>query len=557
MTKTAKKPGKAAARGTPKSGIKVLKHDKYPLVPLDAIHIVERPKDEKDERLFYNARGEEDFNDPDMEELRNSIRVDGLLEPLVGRPVYKNGDSSCLLYVELIAGERRARNIRAIIENDLPCYDEDAPKPKTFAAGVIVVVHGRFGTVVEHDGKTVKVAFDDKAGKEESTVGVADVLPTVLGSKLYTHVPCKLVNDCTDERAMRLNFTENKNSKPLAVKDEIALIERLVRRGIKQEEIADMLVTNVTFVSQTASFRTQLPPEAFEKLLEGKMARNVAVNLLSYAAEDRPALYQLSVAEQERETAAKVNTHRAEQERHEDDAEVHSAEAKKLTQAGDLQGAAREERKAASSEGKADKAKQRRQRAESEAGTLKQGHVQRGAAKGGLTPRKAKMLPREQIDEKFIKDMTKYCTEDLADPITGEDVPCELASIVRRTALAIINGQYDGLAPIRDYMVENGRWTLPEETQAGKAETAAKKGGKGGKATKGRVTHKDEDEDEEDEPDGEDEEALDDDELDDDELDPRHMDDDDDGYDDDYDDDDDRSYGGRGFNSEAFDKEWN
>ena len=70
------------------------------------------------------------------------------------------------------------------------------------------------------------------------------------------------------------------------------------------------------------------------------------------------------------------------------------------------------------------------------------------------------------------------------------EVPKELACIVRRTAQAILDGEFDPTSVIRDFMVSNDRWTLPE----GNVQQSVKM-----KKSKPKSTDEDEDEDDEDE----------------------------------------------------------
>lgn len=463
--------GKLSKSAKSSGGVKVSAADQYSLVPVDSIVIVPKPQDENDDRLFYNPRGDDHFSPEKLLSLSYSIRLDGLMEPLVGRPVYTNTKNQKLDFVELIAGERRTRAIREIIvANDLPCFDEGAEKPKTFKSGAIVLHKSRFGKVVKQTSDIVSILFEANLGQPEETLdcGYKDVYPTASGKKLYQMVPIKLVPNCSDERAVRLNWVENGEGEPLDTKDEIFRIERLSKR-FDQREIANLLGTNVTFVSQTACFRQQLPPEAFQYLMSGRMARHLAVKMLSYAKDDRQRYFDTMKAIEAEESAAEIEDHKRKQADLEDAADLTADSAVKAAASGDAEKAQRLARKAKSLEAKAAKEKARRERAESEQGTIKQGHAQRAAAAANVAPRRAKVLPPEQIKDKFVQEMLRYGTEKLIDPVTGQTVPCDYACIVRRTAMAILNGEYDPLVPIRDYMIDNGNWEeVAESAPSGK-----------------------------------------------------------------------------------------
>ena len=443
-------------------GINLIGNGKYPLVPLSAIQIVERPKDgEEDGKLFYNPRGLSSFTPERMQQLQISIRSDGLQQPPIVRAIM-DGDS--ITSIELIAGERRIRSCRAIYDNDLSCFDEDAEKPDHFDSGDTIICRGRFGTVHKQIDESVIVDFEEDhiGSKERKKCSYDDVYSAVSGEELYEHVPCKVIYDCTDQRALRLAFTENDQSEPLTISEEIALVERLERSGLKQDEIAVLIGSNVTWVSQTSNFREQLPEEAFEKLLNGNMTRHVAVNFLSYAPEMREELYEAAVAAEVEETAEKIKLHQEQKVRLEDEEDIHMMEAKKAEKHGDKKSAAVSLRKATTAASKADKAAERLERAKREKGTIKQGHVKKGANAKGLQPKKAKSMDENDIAAAFVEGMMPYLEGEGVCDLTGEFVPAEYAAIVRRTALAIIERNRDPLHPIREYMIEMGHWQVAE-----------------------------------------------------------------------------------------------
>lgn len=486
--KVVAKPAKVAM----KSGISIKSHEKFPLVPLDSIHIV--PKTTED-RLFCNARGDDCFAVEKLQNLIYSIRCEGLLKPLTGRPI---GSKTCITHVELIAGERRTRSIQEIVVQNLPCFDEDQTKPQLFEAGDVVIVKKRFGIVETQVGKNVIVSLESVNGLVEETVDClyADVYPTRPGSEVFEYVHMKLIADCSDERALGINWEENDTGEPLSSRDEVGLIERLVEKGMKQEAIAEMLNSNITFVSQTASFREQLPSQAFEKLLEGTMSRHMAVHMLSFPQEKRLEYFEGMQAEEQRQTSIAISKFKDEEEQSKDEAEIYEEEANLAETNGNLVEAAKLRKKAASAKLKASKAAERKARAQNDKGIIKQGHATKAAAKLGLKPRKAKMLPREQIEELYITNMIDFSTRKMRDPVTAQEVPNEMACIVRRTAQAILDGEYDALSVIRDYMVSNGRWTLPEEVQQSVKLKAAK--------PKVVAEDKDDDDEDDDESSGED-----------------------------------------------------
>jgi ParB-like chromosome segregation protein Spo0J len=450
----------------------------YPLVPTASIEIVERPKEgEEHLQLFYNPRDPSNFTPESMAELRRSIRTDGLLEPLVVRALQTRGR---VTGIQLLAGERRLRSLNHILSENLYCFSETTPQPARWRTNQIVTYLGEFGVIKSTKGGVIEICLwdeNDQPTDEIVSADPADIYPTVAGSKLYAKVPCKVVYNCSDERAMRLAMTENEQQQALTVAEEITVVERLSRTELKQKRIAYMLGTNVTWVSQTASFRQELPPDAFEKLMAGKMTRHVGVKFLSYRATDRQKLYEESVLAEEKDTEAKIRAHQIAMESHEDLADIHEHEADKAEAAGDDSGAKKARKKAASAGKKAETAKKRRDRVAVEAGTLKQSHVEKGAVAAGVKPRKAKMLPRGDVQEAYVTGVAELLGKrKVIDPVCEEEVPQEYLQVVKATAEAILAGDRDPLQVVRGLMVQAGTWTIPDDAVEAPDDEAALEG---------------------------------------------------------------------------------
>lgn len=460
-TKTAPKQSAKASGSKPaKTGIQITGEGKYPLVPLEQIEIVERPKPgDETKKLFFNPRDLASFTPQSMAELRLSIRLDGLQTPPLVRAFTDDG---VVNRVELVAGERRTRSLKHIVDNDLPCFDEDAPRPDKYKPGQVVVAKGHFGKVLSHAEQVTVQLLEGDADLTEVKRSFApdDVYPTVPGSALYECIPCRVAYDINDAKALRLAFTENDKSESLSTKEEIALVERLVRMEMKVAEIAEMLGSNETWVSQTANFRTALPTSALERLLDGTMKRHVAVKIMGFKPADREKLFKATVEAEATETAAKIEDADDEVVKAEDDELLALDDAKKAEKAGDTKTANAARRRASSSSTKAEKAREKKDRAISEAGQIRTGHVQKAASQSNIAPKKAQMLPKEEIETRYVKGMVDYLSGDETDPVCKEEVPGDLAAIVRLTAMAILQGNHDPLSVIRQYMVEQERWSV-------------------------------------------------------------------------------------------------
>ena len=439
----------------------------FPMVPPDAIEIIERSED----NLFYNPRSLASFDPERMASLQQKIQIDGLQQPPIVRTVSEKGK---VVAVQLIAGERRLRSILGLIEQDVPCYDNSIPIPKVYKRGDVVVYQRRLGSVSKQDGKTVHIELweegsgDTHLDTEEVEANFGDVMPTLPSSELFSHIPTKMYEDISDERCISLAFSENDDSQPLTIEEEIALVERLTQRGYKQVKIAEMVLgkkhkTNVTWVSQTANFRNDLPKRAFNKLLDGTLKRNVAVRLLSYPADQRSKVFQEAVKVEKEEHKAVVQELETTAQDLQDEAEALHAQAEDAAMSGNNQKAASLTKKAESAEGKSDKASEKAKKKKKEGGSIRQGHIDAAASRTGAKTRRAKMLPKAQIEE-IQKHLAKATKKGGKCPVTENDLPPELVTVASYVIEGIMTGERDWTAPIRRYMIEQGQWTPPDDS---------------------------------------------------------------------------------------------
>lgn len=437
--------------------------EKFPAILLSSIEVVERPK-KGQKKIFFNPREPASFDPVKMASLLRSIRLDGLLEPIVVA-VFTTARQA-IQSVNLIAGERRYRSLCKAVSENLPCYDSTLVPPDKYRANAIVIHGDRFAQVVSHKAAVVEIKYfddNDKITTESSTVDASQLSPTASAKQVFATVPCKVFYNPPEQRMMRIAVTENKESEPLTTHEEVLACERLSVLECKQEEIAYMLAQNVTWVSQTLSFRHQLPADCFEALVEGRMKRNVAVNFLSYAEKDRQKLFESTVLAEEKETADRIAAHEEEQNRLLDEADIHETDAEQAEVAGNEQKAKKARRKAAAAERKAKQEADKKRRAESDKGNIRQGHVNKGAAAAGVSPRKAKMLSRPEVEEAYVTQLEALLDGETTDPICQEEIPGYAVDLVRKTAQAILSGERDPLKVIRSHMVEQGEWDIPDK----------------------------------------------------------------------------------------------
>lgn len=394
-------------------------HDKrptrYPLVDLLSIQIVERPDDEDVKQIFYNPRSLESFTPHEMDELKTSIRNNGLQTPLIVRVTTDDKTKTGkVVLTELIAGERRIRALRSLYSENALCYSDE---------------------------------FDKEVPAKE----------------LYAQVPCKIHYNISDEKALGLAYLENKVRKDLSLKEEIHLVERLIASGRTVKEVADILETNITLVSQLSNFRNQLPKQAFAKLLDGQLSKHVAVKILSYKPEDRQALYEASV-EAEEETYQEINKNLQNKlEELEDLQDMHDTSAKMALLDENEDDVKRHEKKKAATEKQASIIKEKIKKHKQEKGTIRQSSLYQGAQKINVTPKKGVILPRLDIHQFYVKLPTNWLRSGKVDPVSGKAVPPDILEVIAETTKSILGGETDPMNVVHRIMVARGQWEAEED----------------------------------------------------------------------------------------------
>lgn len=376
----------------------------YPLVLLDSIKIVERPEDGDTKQVFFNPRSLESFKPETMQGLRESIRDNGLLQPPIVRAVY-NGDEDTVVGIELIAGERRLRSIKMLVENNEDCYDKDSDE-------------------------------------------------FVPAKDLYSRLPCNIQPNIDDERALRLACDENGKSEPLTIAEQIALVERLLAMGYKQDKIAEMIGEHDSWVSHTRNFRTKLPEKGFAMLLDGRLARHVAVKVISFKEEDREKLLDSSIEAEAEATQAKLEQAQDEIDAHDDSQMMAERDKEKAEAKGDKTAAQKAQKAADAAEKKKEKAKAKKDKVTACSGNVTQGDLAEGARKAGVCPKKPKQLSKIDIAACIVEPLDEWISEGYED----EDVTEETLLIIRAVAVAIAEGERDPTELIHKAMVATGAW---------------------------------------------------------------------------------------------------
>jgi ParB-like chromosome segregation protein Spo0J len=398
---------------TAKKNDQMVLDGKYPLIPISMIQLAERPEEgEESQKLFFNPRSLDSFDTEAMAMLRESIQQDGLQQPPIVRIFTKSDDKNDIERVELIAGERRYRSISMLYEQNALCYDEDSKS-------------------------------------------------MVPAKKLYAKIPCKALYNISDQQALRIAFKENNEHKSLSTQEEINLVERLSARGMKQEEIGELLGTNVTWVSQTANFRNELPLEAFNKLINGQITRHVAVQILSFNPENREQLFKEACRVEQNERKKALEEIQDELEVAEDLEDIALQEQEEAASEGDVTAAKKAKKTAAAAKKKALEALQQKSKVQETQGVIKQGHIIEGSRKANITPKKVKMLNRAATQEFIVDILDSWLERGKVDDISNEEYPTLVLKTAKAVASGILSGNTDVSNILRAVMVEEGVW--PEE----------------------------------------------------------------------------------------------
>lgn len=405
--------------------IKITGNGQYPLVPLAAITISERPESgQESEVLFYNPRSIESFTADEMQALMTSIKEDGLQQPPIVRVTTQDGKKSgSIKSVELVAGERRLRSIMKLVESNEDCYDDTVNK-------------------------------------------------MVPARQLFEQLPCKVIYNIGDDQALKIAFLENGQHQPLSTKEEVELVERLLKRDMNLDDISKMLNTNITWVSQTSNFRAELPTVAFDKLINGQLSRNVAVQILSYKPEDRQTAFDKAIAVEAEETTISLKELQETREVAQDNEMLAARAKQKAENSGDFAQVKLEERKQRNFGKVVKAATEKKSKVMAEAGVIRQSHLIKGAKKAKVAPKKAKALVPAMIHECFVELPSTWIEDGHRDSVTDELVPNDVLEIMVHVGRSILRGITDTEKVLREILIRQGIWngTLDEEGEEEPAE---------------------------------------------------------------------------------------
>lgn len=393
-----------ATQSVDRSVENVLKQGEFQPIPLEQISIIARPDfKNRDKQLFFNPRYTRGFEQVPMAELEDSIATDGLLTPLAVRPS-ANG-------YELIAGERRTRAIRSLVERDQPVWDEQSQDHRP-------------------------------------------------ASQVYQTVMCRIVGSVDDRRAIRVAFAENDRHVPLSDADVLELCDRLEQMAFSRKEIGEILGKSASWVNMTFRFLSELEPDILEKLRQGRISRHCAMKILDFPEDAREEL--ISIAEaiaSERHQAAieELDEELAEAEEALDEATVSSLLAE---EEGDDEERSRADRKAERATAAVEKVSNKKEEVESKGAKLKGSDLDAAARSKGIKGGGDRRLSSKVIITRYIQ-RAKTAIDGDGD-VGVIDAPgkfrrdhLEVAAVV---ANGIAQGEDDLFKVLKDYYDANRLW---------------------------------------------------------------------------------------------------
>lgn len=191
---------------------------------LDMIHFADNPEKGafKNPRLMLAGSKPKGFSKEEMSEIRESIRTEGLENPMILRPIEVEGKT----ILQLISGERRTRCCQKLVKDDVDCYN-----PAT--------------------GKYVKA------------------------SDLYEYVDVR-INRLDDRAAWKSAFSSNDKAIDIGDGATIAMIREGRNAGWTDDDILEITGKSISWLRDT-DVLCGLDEETFSALTNEKINRSVAL----------------------------------------------------------------------------------------------------------------------------------------------------------------------------------------------------------------------------------------------------------------------------------------
>lgn len=374
------------------------------LIPVDQIEYAKRGDNSHSSDGMFNPRTITGLDDNSIRELADSIAKDGLFKYPNVRPL---GDK-----YQIVAGERRVRAIRLLIQEDALVHDE-------------------------YSGEKVRA------------------------SELYSQIPCRVLKTSDDRKALRIAFSENSTHRQISELELIELCEYLVglevpgevagqTRLITRKEVADELGKSLSWLSQTLSLKSKLDPETLEKLGTGEINRTFALRMMEYPQEHRVAVRKAA------EEIAIERFHDCEEQ----------AVAEKLNAEIVLENIIKENRDTSSPAHKlnverahkrVEKAAQKVKAVKEQGVVLYQSDIEKGALGIGVTPESSRALSSKAIAEQWVRKLEAIIGgNDLVDTCASGNFKRRDIVLMMMCAQAISDGDQAPLGILSEFYKQYG-----------------------------------------------------------------------------------------------------
>ncbi len=197
-------------------------------------------------------------DDPDLAELAESIRVHGVMQPVVVRPLKQEGSNGELY--QLIAGERRWRASQRAGKTHIPAIARDVPSELVLVLTIVENLHRQDLNPMQHARALERLAAEFRLTQEEVAVRTGLSRSAVANYLRLVRLPEELQKAVADGR---LGFGQAKVLLALGSVPELELMARKIMDG------------NLTVRETEALLQDFLRPKEKEARPERKLDPNV------------------------------------------------------------------------------------------------------------------------------------------------------------------------------------------------------------------------------------------------------------------------------------------
>ena len=162
------------------------------------------------------------FDEAQMKELTASVKEKGILQPILVRPVGKNGEQ----IFEIVAGERRFRAAKTLALTEIPVIQRELSDSEAMEIQVIE-------NLQRADLHPLEEADSYNALMEKNGYSADDVAAKVGKSKAYIYLRLKLLSLCATART---HFSKNKLSLSVAL-----LLARIPEAKMQEQALKELL----------------------------------------------------------------------------------------------------------------------------------------------------------------------------------------------------------------------------------------------------------------------------------------------------------------------------